>query len=220
MSADTVPEHRTDVLVSILLASAAVVAAALGGRAAMLSDRGSDTYSASIRQHAKQAAATVEDVRYVYDDEAVFALRVAQAELRAEELRRQARRLPPAEREAVIVEAVAQEQVAEISASVSELATDEYRLEGGGFDLPARLADQRNRYPDLVALDPDRPEDEGARLALHASLDVASTIPVAVAFLFGSLSHAFPRRRRGLVYAGFAFLVVGLAAGIALEIAL
>jgi hypothetical protein len=210
----------SDVWVSVLLTAAAVVAAALGGRAALLSDRGSDTYSASIRQHAKQAAATVEDIRYLFADEAGFALRATIAEVRAEELRRAAQRLTGRDREQLLAEASAQEQVAEVTRSASEAAAQEYRLEGGGFDLMARLADLRARQPDLVALDPDEPEEQASGYTKHAALAIAATIPTSLAFMFGALSQGFPRRRRPLLVAGFVALGVGLASGIALEVML
>lgn len=209
-----------DAWVAVLLAVAALVAAALGGRAALLADRGSDTYSAAIRQHAKRAAATVEDIRYVYDDQATFTLRAVVAELRAEMLRDQARKASGALRRDLLDEAEAQEQVAEIAAGASEAAVPEYRLPGGGYDLAASLAAQRARYPDLVGIEPDEPEEEGAELTTHSALAIAATVPVSLAFMFGALSQAFPSRRRVFLILGAVFLLAGAGLGIAWEVVL
>ncbi|HUG89170.1 MAG TPA: hypothetical protein VMP42_10465 [Actinomycetota bacterium] len=217
----TPPEREgTDTWVAILLASAAVVAAALGGRAALLSDRGSDTYTAAIRQHAQQAASTVENIRYVYDDEAGFALRATISEVRAEALREEARGARGLVRTALLEEARAQEQVAEIVSGASLAATDEYRLEDGGYDLAARLADVAAENPDLLEVDPDAPEEEAFELARHASIAISATVPVSLAFMFGALSQAYPSRRRWFLYAGSAFLVGGLIFGVVLEVVL
>lgn len=210
--------ERLDAWVAAVLAAAALVAAVLGGRAALLGDRGSDTYATAIRQHAKRAAATVEDIRYVYDDQATFTLRAVVAELRAEALRAQAREASGATRARLLDEARAQDQVAEIAAGASEAAVPEYRLDGGGYDLAASLAAQRARFPDLLAIDPDEPEREASDLTSHAAFAVAATIPVSLAFMFGALSQAFPRRRRILLVAGASFLVVGAVVGVGLEV--
>jgi len=208
----------TDTWVAILLAAAAVVAAGLGGRAALLSDRGSDTYTASIRQHAKQAAATVENIRYVYDDEAGLVLRATAAEVRADELREEARGARGLVRTALVEEARAQEQVAELISGASLAATAEYRLDDGGYDLAARLADVAGENPDLLAVDPDAPEEEAFELTGHAALAISATVPVSLAFMFGALSQAFRSRRRLFLYAGSAFLVAGLILGLVLEV--
>jgi hypothetical protein len=200
----------------ILLAVAAAIAAAIGGWSSVLADRGSDTWHAAVRQDVKEVAGAVEDIRFVYEEEAITALHVLEARVLAEEYRDAARRATGSVREALLVEAAAQEQAAEVMSEGSELAGDpKYeRPDAGGYDLPLRLADQRRRFPDLIALDPDATQAEGSRLSAKASLLLVWTIPVAVAFLCGALVYGAPRWGRALVAVGFGFVAVGLVGAV------
>jgi hypothetical protein len=211
------PEGGT--AVAVLLAVAAVLAAVIAGRASIVADRGSDTWHASVRQHVKQAAGIVETSRFVYGEEAANALAVVDARTYAEELREEARRYSGAVREAVLVEAFAQDQLAQTIAQSQPLATNpRYQGPGGVPNVVQRLADERASTPDLVVLAPDATEEEGAELNRKASFLIAAAVPVALAFLFGALVHGFPRGRRQLVVAGFAFVAIGLVAAVAVEV--
>ena len=202
-----------------MLAAAAVLAAGIGARTSMLSDSAGGSWQSAVRQEVKKSAAAVEDIRFVYAEEAPVAYRVVRARIRAEELRREADRTTGDARAATAVEALLEESLAEALGSSSELASQErYALDSGGVDVAKRLADNRQEHPELVAVNPDVPQRQGDEAAEHARLEVAATIPVAVAFLFGAVAQAFPRRRRLMVIVGSAFLLLALAAAIALEV--
>jgi hypothetical protein len=211
-------EPEAGTAVAILLAAAAVLAAVIAGRASIVADRGSDTWHSALRQHVKQAAGIVETARFVYGEEAANALAVVDAQTYAEELREEARRYGGPVREAILVEAYAQDQLAQTIAQNQPLASDRYLGPGGVPDVVQRLADERASTPDLVALDPDATEEEGAELNRKASFLVVASVPVALAFLFGALVHGFPRARRELVVAGFAFVAIGVVTAVAVEV--
>lgn len=207
--------------VAVLLAVAAVLAATIAGRGSILSDKGSDTYHEAIREHVKQSAAVVEDIRFLYDEEASQALLVAEARILADEYRREAGQVSGAARDFLRLEAAALEQLAATLAEASELAGDDrYETDDDAFDVAVRLADRRALNPELVALDPDATEAEGVATARKAAALVGTTVPVAVAFLFGALAPALPRRRRQLVWIGFAFVGIGLVAALLVEVTL
>jgi hypothetical protein len=208
---------RADTTVAVLLAVAAVIVAAIGARAALVGDRGSDTWHTAIREDVKRAAAIVEDVRFLYQEEVRAALEVREAEVRGRELRRAARRRSGTVRELLEIEAQAQKQVAAPLRKTTAIATDpRYRPEEGG--VLRRLADQRARHPDLVALDPDRTERRGSSLSLESAWLVAATLPAAIAFLLGALAEGFAHWRRALVPAGFAFAAVSLLSALVVEV--
>jgi hypothetical protein len=212
-------EPETGTAVAVLLAAAAVIAAVIAGRASIVADRGSDTWHSALRQHVKQAAAIVETSRFLYGEEATTALDVVDARTFAEELREEARRFTGSVREAILIEAYAQDQLAATLARDQPLASDpRYRGPGGVPDVVQRLADERADFPAIVELDPDATEQEGADLNRRASFLVMASIPVALAFLFGALVHGFPRARRELVSAGFAFVAIGVVMAIAVEV--
>lgn len=207
--------------VAVLLAVAAVFAAVIAGRASLISDQGSDTYHDAIREHVKQAAAIVENIRFLYDEEASQALLVAEARIFADEYRTEARETSGSVRELLRIEALAQETLAQTLAEASEVAGDErYETDGDGFDIMARLADLRAEDPELVAVDPDATERQGVEISRKAAALVGTTVPVAVAFLFGALAPGLPRRRRALVGLGFAFVGLGALAAVLVEVLL
>jgi len=209
----------TPTIVAVLLACAAVVAAIIGARAAMVGDDGSDTWHGAVREDVKRGAGLVEDVRFVYTEEAALAFQVAEGEVRAEEARREARQSAGLAQELLEIQAGAQDGVVDTVKSSSELAKDpKYRLDGGGYDVPQRLADTRAENPDLVAIDPDATEAEGADLSYESALMVASTLPAGLAFLCGALAHGFPSRRRWLVPLGFALTALSLLLAILVEV--
>lgn len=204
---------------AVLLAVAAIAAAAIGARASLLSGGASGDWQQAVRQEVKAAAAAVEDIRFVYGDEAPQAYRVVEATVRAEEYRAAAQEGTGLARSVLLAEAATQDQLRQVLASAAAITQDQrYAREDGGYDLGLRLADQRNRSPDLVAIRPDDPQAAGDRLARHATLATAATIPIALTFLFGSLAQAFGRRRRVFLALGSATLVAGLIAAVAIEL--
>lgn len=207
--------------VAVTLAVAAVLAAGLGARAAILLGTAGDELQSSVRTEVKRGAAVVEDVRFVYQDEAPVAYRFAKAQFLAEELRKGAGPLAASANADVLVEADAQTQVARALRQASPIVRNaRYRATGGAFAVGRRLADVRRRQPELLELRPEEKAHEGARSAWHGNLDAATTLGPAIAFLFGTIAQAFVRRRRPLLAAAWAFMLAGLVAGLLWEFAL
>lgn len=218
--ADAKAAAETPTIVAVLLATAAVVAAVIGARAALLGDEGSDTWHTSIREDVRRGAALVEDVRFVYSEEAPLAFQVAEGLLRAEEAKRKAEGSDDLERALLETHAGAQEGVAETVAPSSSLATEpKYELDGGGYDVLERLADRRGENPELTSINPDETEQRGTDLNAEAALLVASALPAAIAFMCGALAHGFPSRRRWLVPTGFALTAISLFLAVVFEVA-
>ena len=204
-----------------LLVAAAVLAAVIGVRSQIVDSNGSGSYDSAVRQDVKRGAGAVEDLRFIYSEEGPTAFRVAEARIRGEELRRAARGKSGLEASYLNGEAGAQDQIIKTLEPTVELtSSDKYDGRGDAYDLFERLADKRKEHPDLLRVNPDATEDEGADSATASTLLTAATIPVGIAFLFGSLTEGFPRRRRPLLVAGWVFLGIGLVFAIVVEVAL
>ena len=202
---------------AILLTAAAVAVAVVGGRASLRSADATYLWHDAVRQEVKRAAAYVEDIRFVYSSETPVALKVTEARFRQEELAKAIPTSPPTVRSLLEVEQRAQSEVATALSQNIVLLDPRYQTPDG-FDVARRLADARAKNPDLVATNPDVPESEGDDASDHAIRLVAGTPLIAGAFLCGSLAQGVARRRRGWLSAGTAFLVVGVAAAVAVEV--
>ena len=201
---------------AILLTAAAVAVAVVGGRASLRSADATYLWHDAVRQEVKRAAAYVEDIRFVYSSETPIALRVTEARLRQEELAKAIPTSPPTVRSLLEVEQRSQSEVAKALSQNVDLLDPGYQTPDG-FDVARRLADARAKNPDLVATNPDVPESEGDEASDHAIRLVAVTPLIAGAFLCGALAQGVPRRRRGWLSVGTAFLVAGLAAAVVVE---
>jgi hypothetical protein len=179
----------TSTVVAVLLASAAVVAAVIGFRAALLGDSGSDTFHTAVREDVKRGAGIVEDSRFVYSEQAPAALEIASERIQAEETREEAKQADPGIRGFVENEAGMHEGIIGVKLEASAIASDPKYEEGDGFD--------------------------GSR---KATMLVAATIPAGLAFLFGALAQGFPARRRLFVFAGFASVAVAVIAALLIEV--
>jgi hypothetical protein len=210
-------ENGSERAVAILIAAAAIVGVGLGARATLLSSDASDTWKSAVRTEVKRAAANVEDVRYVYVTEAPLAMQVVTASVRASLLDQSAKAAQGIVRSALLAEAETQRT---LGAQIVKSAPDvkKYGTTRGGFDVAKRLVDQRNRYPGLVALDPDERQRQGDQLSRHSILDVLATVPAGVAFLLGAVAEAFHRRRKLLVLGGALFVAAAIVFGIVAEI--
>ena len=211
-------QQDTSAVVAVLLAAAAVVAAVIGFRAALLGDSGSDTFHTAIREDVKRGSGIVEDARFVYSEQGPAALEVASERIQGEEIQKEVGQADPPLRDFVQTEASKHEGILGVILEASEIASEPKYSKGDGFDVVARLADQRNEHPDLVALDPDGTEEEGIDRSRKATLLIAATIPAGLAFLFGALAQGFPDRRGVLVRAGFVAVGVAVVAAILIEL--
>lgn len=204
---------------AILLGLAALVTAALFGRAALLAGDASDQWQQALRQELKRSAAVVEDVRYVYGDEAPLAFDGVTLEVLAQEYRAKAQASRGATRSLLTVEARANEELLDVVKGGSAILSDEkYRLEGGGYDLGRRLADVRRENPDLVTINPDVPQARGDALSRQATNTVSLGAVAPLAFLLGSLGQVFRRRRAVLLWIGWVVLGMTVVAAAAIEV--
>ena len=204
---------------ALLLGLAALLTAALFGRAALLSGDASDQWQQALRQELKRSAAVVEDVRYVYGDEAPLAYDGATLEILAQEYRSAAKDVSPAARSLLLVEARTNEELLKVVTGGSEILKDErYRLEGGGYDLGKRLADVRQENADLITINPDDPQALGDALSEQATNTISLGALAPVAFLLGSLGQVFRRRRSLLLWTGWVVLGMTLVAAVAIEV--
>ena len=203
---------------AILLALTAVAVVVMGARASLVSASASDAWQEAVRQQVKQAAAYVEDIRYVYDDEVPRAVRITEARFRAQELTAGTEGLSGPGEEAVYMEQLLQAELAKGLEATSTLASDPKYTTDFGFDAARRLADVRALNPELVSVDPDRRQADGDNASRHAVRLVGATTVVAVAFLLGSLAQAFQRYRRPLLGAGSSSLLVGVGLAILTEV--
>ena len=219
---DTGERERSSNSIALLLALAAVVAALIGGRAALLGDSGSDQLNLALREDVRQGARIVGDVRRLYEEDASIAHRIAEAELLSGAMSRAANGESGDNAAILEAEAAAQGTLADVLASASNLAKDSPQraiaLDGG--DLLQRLTEIRaERSPELAGLDPDATQSDAESRAEASALLSAAVVPVAVAFLLGAVAEVAPRRRRLLIGAGYACVSVGVIAAILIEVA-
>ncbi len=204
-----------------LLVAAAVLAAAIGVRAAIVDSNGSGDYDSAVRQDVKRGAGVTEDLRFIYSEEGPAAFQVAEARIRGEELRKAARGKSGIVRAYLLGEAGAQDQIIKTLQPTVELTSeDKYDGRGDSYDLFRRIADKRKDHPDLLTINPDATEKEGADSAKASTLLTAATIPIGFAFLFGSLTEGFPRGRRPLLVAGWVCLGIGVLFAVIVEVVL
>jgi hypothetical protein len=211
-------EATTGPGVALLLAVAAVVTAVIGGRAAFMSADASSNWQASIRAQVKQAAAYVEDIRYLYTVETPQAVLTAEAQARAQELTKAVQSTTGLNQSLLTVEqSIEQNLVKTLAPNFPLTADPKYATPGGGYDVGRRLADIRNENPDLVTLDPAHTAAVGDHFAVRSIRLVGCTVLVAGAFLFGSLAQGFRRRRSLFLGVGTTLLVAGVVAAVVVE---
>ena len=205
--------------VALLLTVAAIVAAVISFRAAIISSSASDSWQSALRSEVKRSAAAMEDVRSLYQSELPIAVRILQARIVQAEMLAEAQGQSGPARQALLQEADVQGQIITALSSSSELATaPQYSLPSGGLDLAKRLADLRATYPDLLALNPDGLETTGDRLAHEAELTILALVPTSVAAFLGVLAQPFRRRRMMLLRLGALALAGGTAMFVVVQV--
>jgi hypothetical protein len=204
------PEHHRGVV--FLLSVAAALAAIVGARASILSSDASTAWQEGTRAKVKEAAAYVESIRYIYGVEVPRAVLLTEVRFRIEELSKipKADTFSDATQLDIAVEKETQEKVLDQISSGSVLGTDPRYITPEGFDPVKMLINDRESFPELLEVDPHHDKAQGDRKGDQAIDLMAATIPIAFAFLFGSLARGFPRRRRIWLAAGGFFLVVSV----------
>jgi hypothetical protein len=213
------PEHHRGVV--FLLSAAAVLAALIGARASVLSAAASTAWQEGTRAQVKEAAAYVESIRYIYGVEVPRAVLVTEVRFRKQELSS----LPKTEefsdvtRHSIAIEKDVQTGVLEKVSAGSTLGSDPKYITATGFDPVQMLIDDRESTPELLEVDPHHDKAEGDEKSDQAIKLMATTIPVAFAFLCGALARGFPRRRRLWLIAGAALLSIAFVLAIVIEVA-
>ncbi|WP_113702020.1 hypothetical protein [Nonomuraea lactucae] len=175
-------------LVIALLVALPVLAGAL------LSSQASDDWQRALRDDIKRSAAALEDIRFVYTDEARPAFRIAMAEVRAEELELEAGSAAARFEAGTEAQTAAQLRFAERGKGTL-VDGDRYQAPDHSFDLPRRLADMRARHPGLVRLDPDAGQRAGDETSRRAFLLSCLVFPLVAGYLL--LQVRMVRRRTG-----------------------
>ena len=205
--------------VAILLATAALVAAVIGGRVAFRSFTATTLWQQSVREETKRAAAYVETLRYVYTSEQPLAFALSEARFRSEELAKMLPTLSGTDRPPVELEQVLQSYLSSGPLAESSPLFNEPKYQSDkGFDITRRLADQLNEHPDLLAIDPERTRAAGNKASAHAIRLMATTIIVGFAFMCGTLAQGFARRRQAFLLAGTVLLIIGTASAAVVEV--
>ncbi|MDQ4144622.1 MAG: hypothetical protein M3198_12940 [Actinomycetota bacterium] len=207
--------------VALLLTAAAVVAALIGGRASALSASAATSWQEATREKVKEAAAYVEQIRYVYGVEVPRALSFTGVRFRIEELDKliDEKGLSPSTVSFLKHEKATQAETLKQVLPASELASNpQYRTEAG-FDPLRMLGDERASRPEFLELDPERLQDQGSETGDRAIQMIASAIPVSIGFFCGSLARAFARRKRVWLGVGTVFLIMGIASAVVVEVA-
>jgi hypothetical protein len=205
------PSERGSRRVALLLACAAVVAAVMTARAAFVASEATGAWQTSVRDEIRRSSLAVLAIDYVFGAEGRIAFHVASEQVRAETARAQASQQPAEIAAQLEAEAEVHDGVVDALLPSSEVASDaKYALEGGGFDLIARLADERAKDPAAVAIDPNATIAAGDAASERAIRLTAITIVVSFAFLFGALAQAIRRRRSLFLALGWTALVTSL----------
>jgi len=213
---------KGNIAVAVLLAIAAVVAAAIGTRASMVSSEASGAWQSALRTEVKRSVGAINDVSLLYLTEYPQAMRVLPAKMIADALRAAEAGQIETVAQALESEAARQLELVDALSATSPLTDGAaYVLPSGGFDLGKRLADIRAggaEGPELLALDPDGLIATGDRLADKATLFTYALIPTSLCALLGILARPVRRYRRVLLAAGAAALYCGAVMALAVEV--
>jgi hypothetical protein len=210
-------DRGRDYEVAALALAAAIVTAVLGGWAAWLSAQADGGWHTALREELKWSAAAVEDIRFVYTDQAPDILGVDLADARAAALRRVAADSSGLPGEVAMAEARAELELAFRTRRRLGLSPEQeraYRRPDGSFDLERLLADERSLHPDLVGLDPEREQAAGDHASRQAGWVAAASLPVAGAFVLAAMARRRHRRWRRLLL-GSGYGLLGVAALVA-----
>ena len=218
------PDRSEDYGVAWLALVAAIAAGVLPCWAALLSAKADGGWQTALREELTWSAALVEDVRFVYTDQAPDIFRVDLAEARAAALRDAAADRTDLGGQVAMAEARAELELAfrtRRRLGMSPEQEEAYRRPDGSFDLQRRLAHERNLHPNLVGMDPGRQQAAGDRAGGRAGWVAVAMVPVAGAFVLAALAYraGHGRHRRPVLHRrllGLGYGLLGVAALMAL----
>ena len=181
--------NQAQAVVSVLVALAFSLATLVAAQA-------QDKWQGALREEVKYSAAMVEDVRYVYGDEAQVGFNVATSIARADALAAAAEGRAQPEAWPALIEAhsvrTAAERLQKAYASEDASLLEERYRDGDYFDVLARLADARQDTEHVVEADPESVATSGTRLANWAL--VIALVPIPFAVLYFVLWRVWRRR--------------------------
>jgi hypothetical protein len=215
--------RRSDHGVAGLTLAAAMAAASFSGWAGWSSSQAADGWQKALRQEVQWSAAAIEDIRFVYADQAPVVLAADLADARAAALGSVADRSSGTSADLAAAEARIEAELAFRlrqhrlrRLQLDEQRERDYRRPDGTFDLVRRLADERSQHASLVGIDPERAQAAGDDANRQASMAAVAMLPLAGAFLVG-VGVVSRRRRRGTtrlrqstLAAGYGLLAVAI----------
>jgi hypothetical protein len=160
-------------LSNLLQVGVTIVVAVAAAIATLVATAAADDWETSVRQEIQRSAALLEDVRYVYGDEAPLGYDLALLKLRA-----QLAAGKDADTDRILFAAVWEE-----NRRRQPLLRGGYERSGGGFDVPGRLADVRRRNAELTRLDPNEARSDGDSHARASQWILLATVPLVLLYL-------------------------------------
>jgi hypothetical protein len=204
--------------VALLLAAAAVIAALLGARASFAASGASGAWQRSVRLEIRRAALTSGLGEQLYIGVGPHAVQAAQGRILASRLTAAAAAATGLSRSALRVEAGAVRSAASVIAGTLPDKGTRFRS-GSGYYLSGFLLEDQRENARNIGVSPGASERRGDRSAARGVADVAATVPVSLAFLFGALAQGFERRRRLFLIVGWVALAAGIAVGVVIWVA-
>lgn len=154
--------------------------------ATFLASEATARWSDAVKEDIKWSAGLIEDVRYLFTEEAPFAYEYATTVARADALAAAAEGRPPSEMGAAVLEAHAtrtsvESRRVEYLSIGDTLLSDQYWRKDH-FDVESRLDDARADARSTVVADPDAAKETGDRYAAAAL--AVSVVPIAIAIAY------------------------------------
>lgn len=175
-----------------------VVVALLLGGATYAANQAADKWQQSTSEEIKWSASALEQLRFVYLDEAADAALIARWENRAAVLSGLAADSGAGllSAEAETARQTAEQKVLGLGGANS-LVAEKYRLPGGGFDVVRRLADLRQQETGTAAESARSLLNDGDRLSFGATVLTSSAVLSVLGWLFfQAVVYARKRGRR------------------------
>jgi len=205
---------RVETAISVLIALVTALTAAVVWRASVLSGEATSADRRGIINTLRAAAASAENLAYLYQQEAELAQSHVLLEAQIDYLRSSAGEFAASESGSGVAAILNSEADAlalvdqGTVASVPLVADPKYRQQDNSFDLGLRLQDIAAENPDLAALDPGNDFAQANGLDDKALLLALSVILFAIALFALTLAQITRRRIRRLFLAVGVFMTV------------